>query len=211
MAGLDQRQVLYPDVFGQIVRTDEGHTQRTYLNPSLQVRVSSRTTPSIGVSYSRNEDNTQFFGNFRDSLAVTHYTFAHLDQTTVGVTFRLDYTASPTLTFQLYVNPFVSKGTYSDVREVSNARARNYADRFTPYTGAAAANPGGFNYKAFNSNSVLRWEYRPGSALYLVWTQVRQDSENLEGTRDFSGDANRLFQTHPSDTFLIKVAHWFDL
>ena len=207
----DQRQVLYPDVFGQIVRTDEGHTRRTYLNPSLQVRVSSRTTPSIGVSYSRNEDNTQFFGNFRDSLAVTHYTFAHLDQTTVGVTFRLDYTASPTLTFQLYVNPFVSKGTYSDVREVSNARARNYADRFTPYTGAAAANPGGFNYKAFNSNTVLRWEYRPGSALYLVWTQVRQDSENLEGTRDFSGDANRLFQTHPSDTFLIKVAHWFDL
>src|SRR5436190_5603363 len=202
--------MLYPDVFGQIVRTDEGHTRRTYLNPSLQVRVSSRTTPSIGVSYSRTEENTQFFGNIPDTSGVTHYTFAHLDQTTVGLTFRLDYTASPTLTFQVYVNPFVSKGTYSDVREVSNARAENYTDRFTPYAGAAAANPGGFNYKAFNSNTVLRWEYRPGSSLYLVWTQVRQDSEKLEGVRTFPGDVDRLFQAHPADTFLIKVAHWFD-
>ena len=206
----DQRQMLFPDVFAQIVRTDEGLTRRTYVNPSLQVRVSSRTTPSLGVSYSHNEENTQWFDNFRDTTGVTHYTFAHLDWTTVGITFRLDYTASPTLTFQLYLNPFVSKGTYSDVREVSNARAEKYSDRFTPYTGPAAANPGGFNFKAFNSNTVLRWEYRPGSSLYLVWTQGRQASENLEGTRTLSGDLDHLFQQHPADTFLIKVAHWFD-
>jgi hypothetical protein len=206
----DQRRMLYPDVFAQIVQTDEGLTRRTFVNPSLQVRVSSRTTPSLGVSYSRNQDNTQFYGNFRDSTGSTHYTFAHLDQTTVGLTFRLDYTASPTLTFQIYVNPFVSKGTYSDVREVANGRAENYADRFKPYPGAAA-DPGGFNYKAFNSNTVLRWEYRPGSSLYLVWTQARQDGEDFEGDRTFFGDVYRLLQAPPSDTFLIKVAHWFDL
>src|SRR5439155_20449697 len=119
----DQRRVLYPDVFAQITRADEGRTRRTSLNPSLQVRISARTTPSIGMSYSRNKDNTQFFGNFVDSTGVTHYTFAHLDQTTVGLTIRVDYTASPTLTLQVYANSFVSKGTYSDVREVANPRA----------------------------------------------------------------------------------------
>ena len=171
----------------------------------------ARTTPSIGVSFSHNQDNTQFFEHFVDSVAVTHYTFAHLDQTTVGLTFRVDYTASPTLTLQLYANPFVSKGTYSDVREVVNARAANYGDRFAPYGDpAVAGNPRAFNFKAFNSSTVLRWEYRPGSSMYVVWTQGRQDFENLAGTRKFSDDVDRLFRVRPANTFLIKVANWFD-
>jgi hypothetical protein len=207
----DQRRVVYPDVFAQIVRSDEGRTRRTFVSPSLQIRVSTRTAPSLGLSYSRNQDNTQFFGNFVDLAAVTHYTFAHLDQTTIGLTFRVDYTASPTLTLQLYANPFVSKGTYSDVREVANAHAASYADRFVPYSDAVVAgNPGGFNFKAFNSSTVLRWEYHPGSSMYVVWTQGRQDFEPFEGTRDKWGDLDRLFQTRPADTFLVKVTHWFD-
>ena len=105
----------------------------------------------------------------------------------------------------------MSKGTYSDVREVVNPRAARYADRFGPYGDAAVArNPGAFNFKAFNSSTVLRWEYRPGSSLYLVWTQGRQDFEPLAGTRALSGDFDRLFRVHPANTFLIKVAHWFD-
>ncbi|HET7224608.1 MAG TPA: DUF5916 domain-containing protein [Candidatus Eisenbacteria bacterium] len=207
----DQRRMLYPDVYAQIVHTDEGRTHRTYVNPTLQVRVSARMTPSLGMSYSRNQDNTQWFGNFADSTGATHYTFAHLDQTTVGLTFRVDYTASPTLTLQVYANPFVSKGDYSDVREVVNARAAHYADRFAPYAAAVAGNPRAFNVKDFNSSTVLRWEYRPGSSLYLVWTQGRQDFESLEGSRALSGDLDRLFRVHPANTFLIKVAHWFDL
>jgi hypothetical protein len=206
----DQRRMLYPDVFAQITTTDEGHTHRTFVNPTLQIRLSTRATPSIGVNYSRNKDNTQFFGNLTDSAGVTHYTFAHLDQTTIGLTFRIDYTASPTLTLQIYANPFVSKGTYSDIREVVNPRAANYADRFAAYGGLAAANPGAFNFKAFNSSTVLRWEYHPGSSLYLVWTQGRQDFEPLEGTRALTGDFDRLFRVRPANTFLIKVAHWFD-
>src|SRR6185503_17158736 len=157
----DQRFVLYPDVFAQIVRTDEGRTIRTFLSPSLQVRLSSRMTPSLGMSFSRNRDNTQFYGNFVDGGGVTHYTFAHLDQTTVSLTLRVDYTVSPTLTLQIYANPFVSRGTYSDVREVANARAEKYADRFVPY--AIAGDAGGFDVRQFNSNTVLRWEYSPGS------------------------------------------------
>src|SRR5262249_34224051 len=204
----DERRMFYPDVFAQIVHADEGHTQRTFVSPSLQVRISARMTPSVGLSYSRNEDNTQFYANFDDSAGVTHYTFAHLDQTTIGLTFRVDYTASPTLTLQIYANPFVSKGTYSDVREAAHPRAERYDDRFVPYP--IAGDAGSFNAMSFNSSTVLRWEYHPGSSMYVVWTQGRADFEGLEGTRDFSGDVDHLFQAHPENTFLIKVAHWFD-
>jgi hypothetical protein len=205
----DQRRMFFPDVFAQVVRTDEGLTRRTYVNPALQMRLSARTTPSIGMSYSRNQDNTQFYGNFVDAGGVTHYTFAHLDQTTVGLTFRLDYTASPTLTLQIYANPFVSKGTYSDVREVANARAAGYADRFAPYGDpAVTSDPGAFDVRVFNSTTVLRWEYSPGSSLYLVWTQGRQDDQSVEGSS--SDDVDQLFRAHPENTFLVKAVHWFD-
>src|SRR5262245_32712196 len=208
----DQRRVVYPDVFAQIVRSDEGHTTRTFISPTLQIRFSSRMSPSFGLNYSRNLDNTQFYGNFVDTTGVTHYTFAHLDQTTVGLTFRVDYTISTTLTLQVYGNPFVSKGTYSDVREVVNASAAKYTDRFTAYGDAAVTgNPGGFDVREFNSSTVLRWEYRPGSSLYLVWTQGRQNYDPAEGSNGLSDDLDQLFRTHPANTFLIKVAHWFDL
>jgi len=206
----DERRVVYPDVFAQVVSTDAGRTRRTFVNPSLQIRVSSRTTPSIGMSYSRNHENTQFYRNVTTG-GITHYTFAHLEQTTVGLTFRVDYTASTTLTLQLYANPFVSKGTYSDIREAANPRADRYADRFAAYAVPPdPRNPGPFNFKEFNSSTVLRWEYHPGSSMYVVWTQGRQDLESREGTRALSGDLDRLFQMRPDNTFLIKVAHWFD-
>src|SRR5580765_3500110 len=207
----DQRRVVYPDVFAQIVRSDEGNSRQAFVNPSLQVRLSARTTPSIGMNYSRNHDNTQFYGNFVDAGGVTHYTFAHLDQTTIGLTFRLDYTATPTLTLQIYANPFVSKGTYSDVREVVNARAAKYADRYAPYGDAdVTSNPGGFDVREFNSNTVVRWEYRPGSSMYLVWTQGRQNFEPDVGSGVQSDDLDKLLRAHPANTFLIKVVHWFD-
>jgi hypothetical protein len=168
-------------------------------------------TPSLGVNYSRNREHTQFFGNFVDSTGVTHYTFAHLDQTTVGLTLRVDYTVTTTLTLQIYANPFVSKGTYSNVREVVNARADHYADRFATYGDAAVtSDPGAFDVREFNSSTVLRWEYRPGSSFYVVWTQGRQNSDAVAGPNAFSGDVDRLLHVHPANTYLIKVVHWFD-
>ena len=112
---------------------------------------------------------------------------------------------------QAYAEPFVSKGRYSDVRELADPRATRYPDRYRPYDDPAAnANPGAFNVKQFNSNVVLRWEYRPGSALFLVWQQGRQDSESQYGTRSLGGDFDRLFSAHPNNTFLVKVSYWLD-
>ena len=99
----------------------------------------------------------------------------------------------------------MSKGTYSGVRQLAAPRAADYDARYAPY---AVANPGGFNYKQFNSNLVVRWEYRPGSVLFVVWTQGRQDFLSAMGTRSFAGDFNDLFDTHPDNTFLVKASYW---
>jgi hypothetical protein len=129
----------------------------------------------------------------------------------LSLTLRLGYTFTPTMTLQLYASPFVSKGTYSNVREVADARARAYDERYRPYGDAAvAADPGGFNVQEFRSNVVFRWEYRPGSALFLVWSQGRQYSADRAGDLSFGKNlSEELFGQHPDNTFLLKVSYWF--
>ena len=115
-------------------RTDGGRTSRLNLNPELDLKISSRFTTSLSFDYTRNRNDSQWFDNFTDSTTgVTHYTFAHLEQKTLGVTWRLDYTFSRTASLQIYAQPFVSKGTYSNVRELGSPRAARYDDRYQAY------------------------------------------------------------------------------
>ena len=67
-----------------------------------------------------------------------------------------------------------------------------------------------FNVQEFLSNFVLRWEYNPGSSIYLVWSQTRSDSNN-SGTMDYSNDMEQLFSTKPNNVFLIKFSYRFGL
>src|SRR2546427_10032674 len=71
-------------------------------------------------------------------------------------------------------------------------------------------NIGGFNFKQFRSNVVFRWEYRPGSTLFVVWSQGRQGSTGSEGARSFNGDLNDLFNLPPNNSFLVKLSYWIN-
>jgi hypothetical protein len=208
----DSRRTVAPSLWFNYTTSPESGNRYLNLNPSVTVRVASRWSTSASVNITRSKDDYQWFGNFTDARGVTHYTFAHLWQRTVGLQLRVDYTATPTLTLQAYAEPFVTRGTYSNIRELSaNPRAEEYADRFRPYGDTAVTNhPGGFNFKQFRSNVVMRWEYRPGSTVYLVWTQGRQDSGPDGSATAYGTDIRDLFRTRPDNTFLIKVAHWFD-
>jgi hypothetical protein len=208
----DPRKVVTPSIFASYFRTDEGRSWNASLSPSVDMRLSTRLTATLGMDFGLNRDWSQPYGNFTDSLGTTHYTFARLHQRTADLVWRINYTASPNLTVQIYAQPFVTKGTYSNVRELSaTPRADAYANRFQGYGDTAVTNnPGGFNFKQFRSNTVLRWEYKPGSTIFLVWTQGRQGFDPIEGTRSFSGDFHDLFRAHPDNTFLLKVSHWFD-
>ena len=205
----DSRRVIVPSIWFNYFRGDEGRSTFFNVSPSLDLRVSSRWTGSVGLSISKNRDNTQWYGNFTDT--VTHYTFAHLEQRTMSLQWRLNFIATPTLSLQIYAEPFVSKGRFSDIRELDDPRAAAYAGRFKPYADTAVTNnPAEFNFKQFRSNSVLRWEYKPGSTIFLVWTQGREDFASLYGNRSFGGDFSDLFNSHANNTFLIKMSHWFD-
>jgi hypothetical protein len=204
----DDRKTVIPELWFNYSSRDEGRTSYVSISPYLTFRLSSRWNMSVGGGIERNKDDRQWYDNIVDGDGVTHYTFAYLDQKTLSFTGRMDYTMSPTLTFQLYVQPFVTKGDYSNLRELDQPRAGEYDARYKPYL--AISNPGGFNVKQFRSNAVVRWEYRPGSAVYVVWQQGRENYEPELGGRSFRGDFQELFRAHPNNTFLIKMSYWFD-
>lgn len=190
---------------------DRGHSWRYSVEPELSAKISSRFTTSLSTRYEHRVSDLQYYGTFTDTTTDrTSFTFANLDQHTLSMTWRLAYTFTPTTTLQVYASPFITKGTYSSLRELDRPRARVYEDRYQPYTNEEIGDdPGGINFKEFRSNVVFRWEYRPGSTLFLVWSQGRQDFQRQEGDRNFGGDLKDLFNQRADDTFLVKVSYWF--
>lgn len=189
-------------------RYDLGRTNGYWINPSADFMFGSQLSASLGVNYSRDINDSQWRANFGVSgIDTTHYTFAKLDQKTLSMTTRLNYTATPNLSLQFYGSPFISAGEYSNWREMNDPRAEKYDDRFKPFLGHG--DPGGFNFKEFRSNTVLRWEYRPGSTLFLVWAQGRQ-SQAITNDFSFGRDLQNVFDTHPNNTFLVKLSYWFN-
>lgn len=199
----------------------ESDSRTFQVSPNIRVRPSGRATFNVGTFVTRNVQDAQWV-----SLVETdepHYLFGRIDQTTVGVTARVDFAFSPTLSLQLYAQPFVSAGEYDAFKQVSDPLAARYADRFeavpTTNTGdgydadldgdgsfESFANPD-FNVSQFRSNAVLRWEYRPGSALFLVWSQGR-DGYSPDGSFDFGRDMQDLFRSSAGDVFLVKFSYW---
>ncbi|MDQ6717496.1 MAG: carbohydrate binding family 9 domain-containing protein, partial [Gemmatimonadota bacterium] len=206
---LDNRKTWVPNLFAGVNGGDAGNSSGWWVNPGIDFRVSSRYSASLGANFEKNNNDSQWRKNFGAAgNDTTHYTFARLQQTTLSMTTRMNFTATPTLSMQFYAQPFVTTGDYSNWRELANARADSYSARFKPYT--ASGDPGGFNFKQLRSNTVVRWEYRPGSTIFLVWSQGREFSDGRPAEFNFSHDLGDLFKLHPANTFLIKASYWFN-
>jgi hypothetical protein len=208
----DPRPPITPVMFVNYWKRDGGRSESFNISPEIDYRVGSqlRGAAVLSLTHTINDlqdVNPQVVVDTVTQVADTHYVFARIDQQTAALTFRLDYTATRTLTVQVYAQPFVSKGKWSNLRELSaTPRAEAYDDRYQPYAGTM---PQDFNSQFFNSNFVVRWEYRPGSTLYLVWNQGRQNFQNSMGDNTIAGDFGELFNTRPLNTFLIKLSYWF--
>jgi hypothetical protein len=144
----DNRKALVPFFWVNYWRGDGGRSEQLSLEPTLELKVSTRFTTSLGAVWERNRNDSQYFDTFTDPAGAEHYTFAHLEQRT-------------------------------------------------------------FNVQEFRSNVVFRWEYRPGSTVFLVWSQGREGEEEIEGRRSFRGDFADLFRRRADNTFLVKVSYWF--
>ena len=205
----DGRKVLVPSMWVNLGFWDEGESYNHWLSPYLSVRVSTRLNAEIGAGVGKTKDNTQWFGNFTDAATgVTHYTFAHLDQRTVSMNVRVNYTIKPNMTVEFYGEPFATQGEYSNIREVSDSKAANYHDRFGAYTPTEPVDMG-FNFIQLRTNAVVRWEYRPGSTLFVVWQHGR-DRGQSRLMPSWQDDYRELFDLHPDNTFLIKLAYWLN-
>jgi hypothetical protein len=166
------------------------------------------------------------------------YIFASIDRKTVSASFRVNLNLSPDLTLQYWGQPFVAIGKYREYKYITDPMASEYHNRFYTYTSDQITlikdqdngdyykfdeNADGtedfrftkpdFNVQYFLSNLVIRWEYNPGSSLYLVWSQTREGF-NGTGNLDLFNDLGDLFHrgdNKPHNVFLIKLSYRFGL
>ncbi len=199
-ANTDSRKKIsfYVNTFNSWPREGGGYTD---LSPGVTYRPATFVTVSAGFSVSSNKDPQQWIGN-QDG----HYVFGRIDQKTVAMTARFNYTITPNLTIQTYAQPFVSAGDYSEFKELIDGRARQFSARFAPY--AYTGNPD-FNYRSFRTTNVLRWEYKPGSTLFVVWQQGREGVID-RGTFNFGRDFRGAFDAPGRNVFLVKWAYWLN-
>ena len=161
---------------------------------------------TAGYAIGRNLSQSQWVNNIvADGRA--RYIFGRIDQTTMSVSARVNYTMSPTLSLQVYLRPFVSAGEYTNFKELVDGRSRAYEGRYAPY--AYNGRPD-FNVRSFRTTNVLRWEYRPGSAIFVVWQQGR-DEFGAVGSFDFSRDFSRTLGAPATNLFLVKISHWLNM
>ena len=237
----DQRRVWQFRAGLESVEDDEVGWSRSG-DVTLGVRFLERFELQIGPNVSRTRTAAQYVTAVSDP-AVTHtfgrrYVFAPLDQTTVGVEARFNIAFSPDLTFQLYAQPFVSSGDYFGLMELARPRSfdflrygRDIGTVTRGNDGRFTVDPDGtglstfqvdaldFNFRSLLGNAVLRWEWRAGSTLFLVWQQIR--SEELlpgvgEARQEDAGefrlgrDTRALFGLKPNNLFMLKVTYWLN-
>ena len=195
--------------------------------PSLAWKPSPRLYLSFGPTFEHNVADAQFVtsvaapGEVPADFGGRRYVFARLDQTTVAAGIRLNVTFTPDLSLQTYIQPFISAGRFSDFKELARSGTYDFihygqdpgtslADGMVTPAGAGtrfALGDPSFNFKSLRGNAVLRWEYRPGSVLYLVWTQERTDYEELGDLR-FGPSTRRLLDARANDIFLVKATYY---
>jgi hypothetical protein len=196
----DQRKPVSVGMFS-VVGGDREGSSISEVDPYINWRPSSFLKLSAEFAFIRNHDQSQWIEQVGD-----RYIFGELRQRTVSIRTRLNYTVTPNLTIQLYAEPFVSAGDYASFKQLADGRAREYSERYAPTS--YDSNPD-FNYRSFRTTNVLRWEYRPGSTLFVVWQQGREDT--LErGTFDFKRDFGGVFDAPARNVFLVKWAYWLN-
>ena len=177
------------------------------LMPSVTLRPTSAMSVTLGARWASNKDDAQWIENLDEDTAAVRYVFGRLKQTTVAATLRLNYTISPNLSLQLYGQPFVSAGLYEHYKELVNGRAERHQERYRPF---AYADNADFNVLSFRTTNVLRWEFKPGSTMFVVWQQGREE-EGERGDFRFRRDFREVFSTPSSNTLLVKLAYWFNM
>jgi hypothetical protein len=206
----------------------ESGSKSVVISPGIEWKPVSSLSVNLGPSYERVLEDAQYVTTQSDPAATAtfgqRYAFATLDQRTISAQLRLNWAFTPRLSLQTYIQPLISSGDYYGYKELARPRSYDFA-RFDPagitsiasgdsldLDGAGALAPiknPDFNIRSLRGNSVLRWEYMPGSTLYLVWTQDRSDNGRTSEF-DPSSSFDRLVNARANNIFLAKVTYYFN-
>jgi hypothetical protein len=234
--GSDRRKKVYFEFFPSYGTTGDGG-ENVSIGSYMTIQPRSNVSVSVGPNYSDSKSKAQYIRDFADATATNfygrRYVFSDLHSTTLSMDTRLNVTFTPTMSLQVFLQPYISSNDFSTFKEY--ARPRDVAkliygqdigtinERLTDGGREYVIDPDGagaaqsftvsdpdFTFRSLRGNAVFRWEYTPGSTLFLVWTQDRASSESV-GDFDFSRDRRALFDSPANHVFLIKVNYWLPL
>lgn len=188
----DEQSARYMNIFGEII-----YRPIDALSFAVQPEYSYACTDLQYIDETEVNENSE-------------YLFGSMNQNTLSITSRIDYNITPDLTIQYYGSPFVSGAMFKDFKRITNPMADFQGNRYQILNpeeyGTYGIDQYDFNFRQFRSNLVLRWEYIPGSVVYLVWSQYRT-SDVEDGVFDYVNDINGLFSTVPRNIYLIKFSY----
>ena len=209
----DRRQPVFGDATFLFRWDESGRIERT-IEVGLTGRLSSAVEVRLAPSFSYEFRTGQYAGAFSDEAATAtfgrRYVFSDLDLTVLALETRLNWAFTPDLTFQLYARPFIAAGDYANFKTLRSAGTFAFepldGDADSPYV----AENYNFNEFAVQGNAVLRWEYRPGSALFFVWQQERYGFEPV-GDFDLGRGIDGIIDGDVYNVFLVKASFWLGL
>lgn len=192
-------------------------------------QLGSRFSLAVSPEYEYRHKVAQWVTNVEDKRMVetfgTRHIFADLIQETFSCSIRVNWLFSPRLSLQVYLQPFITAGDYTGFKELARPKSfsfnhfDNNNSTINLEDGCYTIDPDGtgetppfsfydpdFNYKSLRGTIVLRWEYRPGSTLYVVWNQNRADYAN-PGDFKFGRDFRELFRAPGDNIFMIKLTY----
>jgi len=206
----------------------------SYSNYFMRFEVTYQPTNNLQISarpsYSINNDKLQFIDNI-DIGNETRYLNGEIAQRTLSMSLRLNYTINPNLSIQYWGQPFISRGRFTNFKFITDPLAKNFIDRFSEYTDNQILfnddiynvdedlndvtdfsfdNPD-FSSIQFRSNLVIRWEYIPGSEIFLVWSQDISQSGDPSEQLFRSLESNIFRDQKPQNIFLLKATYRFVL
>jgi hypothetical protein len=214
-------------LIGRRTRAVDDNSRLSRVEALARFRLSNRLSLSGQASYETLADNLQYVSTV-DRDAGSRWLLGRIEQDTWGLTFRANFSVTPDLTIQYYGSPFLSVGSYTTFKRAADTLAERYQDRFHAFspdeitfqpdsgryfvsegTNAASysfANPD-FSFRQFRSNLVVRWEYKPGSTLYVVWSQGRTGLDP-HWDPSFSSNWSALWRERPDNVFMVKLSYW---
>ncbi|NLA48443.1 MAG: carbohydrate binding family 9 domain-containing protein, partial [Bacteroidales bacterium] len=194
----DHRKKLNLSLFGNFSRGLEKDSRNLYSELGITYKPVNYITLTFSPGFNSSSTELQYVTKLTKETGDS-YIFASIDRKTISASFRVNLNLSPDLTLQYWGQPFVASGKYYDHKVVTDPTAGNFRDRFLTFTREQTRfdaennkyiidldlngepdfefNNSNFNFREFLSNLVIRWEYNPGSSLYLVWSQTRSYSD----------------------------------